>query len=138
MISHNLNLNKEIGVIGLGYVGLPLALAFSKFRKVVGFYIDLSRITALKGYVDTTNECSTDDLKTAKNLIVTEDTELLKGCDISVVTVPTPVDTDNKPDMGPLISACKLISTVMKPGNIIVFDSTVYLGATEEVCIPIL
>ena len=72
MISHNLNLSKEIGVIGLGYVGLPLA--FSKFRKVVGFDIDLRRITALKGYVDTTNECSNDDLKTLKNLIVTEDT----------------------------------------------------------------
>ncbi|MBE20326.1 MAG: Vi polysaccharide biosynthesis UDP-N-acetylglucosamine C-6 dehydrogenase TviB [Gammaproteobacteria bacterium] len=128
----------EIAVIGLGYVGLPLAVEFGKKRSVVGFDIDKRRIEELKDGIDKTLEISKRELEDSKNLNFTSEVNDLKKCNFFIVTVPTPIDEDNKPDLNPLLKASTLIGSLIKRGDIVVFESTVYPGATEEECVPIL
>ena len=132
------NENLELAIIGLGYVGLPLAVEFGKKRKVIGFDIDKERIQNLKNGYDSTKESSTNDLLSAKNLIFTSSIEEIKNCNCFIVCVPTPIDSQKQPDLTPLISASKKISTILKKNDIVIYESTVYPGATEEVCVPVL
>jgi len=120
-----------IAIIGLGYVGLPLAIAFSKKRKVVGFDISIPRIKELNGGFDNTLEVSQADLNNANNLYFTNDLTDLKDANFYIVTVPTPIDSSNKPDLGPLISATRSIGSVLQKGDIVVYESTVYPDTTE-------
>ena len=129
---------KKIAIIGLGYVGLPLAVEFGKKRKVIGYDIDLTRIESLKNGFDKTMEVSNKNLKAAKNLDYTNNINDLKKCKIFIITVPTPIDKNMKPDLTFLIKASKLVGSILKKGSIVVYESTVYPGATEEVCVPIL
>jgi UDP-N-acetyl-D-galactosamine dehydrogenase len=131
--------NTRIGIIGLGYVGLPLAVACSKVYDVVGFDINISRVSALNRGEDHTQEIASLDLKhsLSEGLSLTNDLEHLKSCNFYIVTVPTPVDKNNKPDLSPLISASKTVGSVIEKGDVVVYESTVYPGATEEECIPI-
>jgi UDP-N-acetyl-D-glucosamine/UDP-N-acetyl-D-galactosamine dehydrogenase len=128
----------KIGVIGLGYVGLPLAVEFSKKFLTVGFDINSSRIIDLKKNIDATLEVTSLDLKNAIDLSFTNDIKILKECNFYIITVPTPINQANQPDLDPLVSASNLVGEILKPGDIVVYESTVYPGATEEVCIPIL
>ena len=129
---------RRIAVIGLGYVGLPVAVAFAKAKfNVVGFDIDRSRIAELGQFCDRTHECSPDDLRDA-NLFVTDDRAKLKDCNFYIVTVPTPIDTANRPDLTALLRASETVGTVLKRGDIVVYESTVYPGATEDDCVPVL
>ena len=128
----------KIGVIGLGYVGLPLAIEFSYRFPVIGFDINANRILDLNGGVDSTNEVEIKNLKKANNIIFTSDPDSLKSCNFYIITVPTPINKNKGPDLGPLISASNLIATVLKKGDVVVYESTVYPGATEEDCVPIL
>lgn len=128
--------SKTIAIIGLGYVGLPLACAFAKKYKVIGFDINTSRISELSKNIDRTKEISTEQLKSSKDLQFTSDIDTLKAADIYIVTVPTPIDENNLPDMTPLVKASQMLSKVINKDNIIIYESTVYPGATEEVCIP--
>lgn len=130
--------NNIIGVIGLGYVGLPLAVEFSKHFKVVGFDISKDRIQSLKNGIDETLEISTLELSQAHNLMLSSSENDLGECNIYIVTVPTPVDKNKHPDFSPLISASRLVGVYIGIGDIVIFESTVYPGATEEICIPIL
>ena len=127
----------KIGVVGLGYVGLPLAIAFSKKYQVVGLDINAPRIAELTSGHDSTLEVEPSDLKNSK-ILFTADSQDLKGCDFIIVTVPTPVTADKLPDLTPLIAASSMIGTVMETGMTIIYESTVYPGATEEVCVPVL
>lgn len=129
---------KKIAVIGLGYVGLPLAVEFGKVRPVLGFDINPERIQELKNGQDHTLECSPEELAKAKHLHYSAEPEDLKTCQVFIVTVPTPVDKANRPDMTPLIKASETVGRVLKVGDIVVYESTVYPGATEEVCVPVL
>jgi UDP-N-acetyl-D-galactosamine dehydrogenase len=126
---------KRIVVIGLGYVGLPLAHAFSKHFDVTGFDINLQRIDELKSFHDRTGELTTAQLQTS-NLKYSSDEKILSEANFIIVTVPTPIDQSKKPDFSPLLSASKAIGRNLKKDSIIVFESTVYPGATEEVCVP--
>ena len=128
----------KIGVIGLGYVGLPLALEFSKKFPVVGFDINPNRILDLVKGEDFTNEVEKIDLVKAKNLTFSSSVEDLQNCNFYIVTVPTPINKNKRPDLGPLLSASNLIAKLLKKGDIVVYESTVYPGATEEDCVPIL
>ena len=128
----------EIAVIGLGYVGLPLAVEFGKKRSVVGFDIDKRRIEELNDGIDKTLEISKREIEDSKNLTFTSEVNDLKKCNFFIVTVPTPIDKDNQPDLNPLLKASTLIGSLIKRGDIVVFESTVYPGATEEECVPIL
>jgi UDP-N-acetyl-D-galactosamine dehydrogenase len=128
----------KIGLIGLGYVGLPLALAFSKKRPVIGFDISQSRIDELKQGIDRTMEVSSDDLLLNKSLTFTSDLKDITECNFYIITVPTPISDDSLPDLGPLLNATKIIGQILKKGDFVVFESTVYPGATEEECLPIL
>jgi len=133
--------NKTIAIIGLGYVGLPLAVEFSKKFKVHGFDINAQRISQLKIGIDSTLEIEERKLKYAiKNykLSLTNDVKEIQGANIFIVTVPTPIDKNKKPDLTPLLNASKMIATLLKKNDIVVYESTVYPGATEEFCIPIL
>ena len=132
------NSSELIAVVGLGYVGLPLALAFGKNTSVLGFDIDLERIENLQLGVDDTLEVSAAEFKQAVNLSFTSDINLLKKCDTYIVTVPTPVDEANRPDMFMIKSASRLVGKLLEPGNTVIYESTVYPGATEEECVPIL
>lgn len=137
---------KKIGVIGLGYVGLPLARLLATSYEVHGFDIDPKRIAQLKEGIDVTLEVDTVVLKEViasaetnrKGLHFTNDLEELRVCEIYIITVPTPVDNKNKPDLKPLISASESIGSILKRGDIVIYESTVYPGATEEICVPIL
>ncbi len=129
---------KKIAIIGLGYVGLPLAVEFGKYRPVLGFDINAKRITELQTGQDHTLECSPEQLKEALHLSYSSKLDDLKVCQIFIVTVPTPVDTANRPDMTPLIKASQTVGQVLKKGDIVIYESTVYPGATEEVCVPVL
>lgn len=129
---------KKIAVIGLGYVGLPLAVEFGKTRQVVGFDINHKRVEQLKSGHDITNECSSDQLTAAKHLYYSSSLNDLKDAKIYIVTVPTPIDSVNRPDLRPLEAASKTVGGVLKVGDIVIFESTVFPGATEEVCVPIL
>ncbi|MEG2357309.1 Vi polysaccharide biosynthesis UDP-N-acetylglucosamine C-6 dehydrogenase TviB [Acinetobacter sp.] len=126
----------KIAIIGLGYVGLPLAVEFGKQVPVVGFDIHQKRIDELKSGQDHTLEVSPEELKQAHGLSYTADLEDLKKCSFFIVTVPTPIDQYKQPDLSPLIKASTSIGQVLKKGDIVVYESTVYPGATEEVCIP--
>ena len=129
---------KKIAIIGLGYVGLPLAIEFGKKRHVVGFDIDQNRVDALKGSTDSTLEVSSQELKSTENIVFTSKLNDIKDCSIFIVTVPTPVHADKGPNLSPLISASEMVGSVLKFGDLVIYESTVYPGATEEVCIPIL
>ena len=130
----------KIGIIGLGYVGLPLALAFSKKNKVVGFDIDFHRINQLNNGVDSTMETNLDNLKKSlnSNLYVTNNKLDLIDCNIYIITVPTPITDDKNPDLKSIISATKLVAENLKKNDTIIYESTVYPGTTEEICVPIL
>ena len=128
----------KIAVIGLGYVGLPLAVEFGKKVSVVGFDISDSRIADLQLGTDHTLEVSDEELRQATHLSYTSDIQELKECDFFIVTVPTPIDDFKQPDLTPLIKASKSIGGILKKDDIVVYESTVYPGATEEVCIPVL
>ena len=128
----------RIGVIGLGYVGLPLALEFSKHFRVVGFDINSERINDLKNSKDITNEVEQSSLKKAKNILYSSDVQSLKTCNFYIITVPTPIDKNKKPNLIPLKEASNLVAPFICKGDVIVYESTVYPGATEDECIPIL
>ncbi len=130
--------NRKLAIIGLGYVGLPLAVEFGKKRKVIGFDINAKRVTELQAGNDHTLEVAPEELQHAKQLIFTTDINLLKECDIFIVTVPTPIDAHKRPDLTPLIKASETIGKILKRGDIVIYESTVYPGATEEECVPIL
>ena len=129
---------KKIAIIGLGYVGLPLAVEFGKSREVVGFDINDKRISELMLGKDRTLECSVKQLQEATHLKYSSRLDDIRSCNIFIVTVPTPVDSANRPDMNPLIKASETVGMVLKLGDIVIFESTVYPGATEEVCVPVL
>ena len=127
-----------IAVIGLGYVGLPLALAFSKQYQVIGYDLDNARVDALKKGKDTTLETAEDALNAATNLVLTNDLALIADATIYIVTVPTPVHADKSPDLSFLLYATSQIATLLKRGDIVIYESTVYPGCTEEDCVPVL
>lgn len=129
---------KKLAIIGLGYVGLPLAVAFGKTRDVVGFDINEMRVKQLQSGRDVTNECSVDQLALAKRLSFSASLDDIRDAQIYIVTVPTPVDDVNRPDLRPLEMASKTVGSVLKVGDIVIFESTVFPGATEEICVPIL
>jgi len=130
--------NVRIGVIGLGYVGLPLAMAFGSRLPTVGFDIDQDRVEALLGGHDRTGEVSGAELGSATKLTLSADPAALETCNVYVVTVPTPVDDATRPDLRPLEAASSLVGGLLKQGDVVVFESTVYPGTTEEVCVPLL
>jgi len=130
--------NKKIALIGLGYVGLPLAVEFGKKRVVVGFDINQPRINDLKNGVDSTLETTSEELKDAVHLSYTTNLEDIKDCEIFIVTVPTPIDKHKRPDLTPLEKSSEAVGSILKKGDIVIYESTVYPGATEEVCVPIL
>jgi UDP-N-acetyl-D-galactosamine dehydrogenase len=128
----------KLAIIGLGYVGLPLAAEFGKHRSVVGFDINLQRVAALKAGHDATFEVSDEELMHSVHLSYSADIDDLKACNTYIVTVPTPIDAHKKPDLTPLIKASQTIGKVLKKGDIVIYESTVYPGATEEDCVPVL
>ena len=128
----------KIGIIGLGYVGLPLGVEFGKVMDVVGFDINRDRIKELTDGFDRTREVDTEELRFSKNLRFTSDSNELKKVNYFIVTVPTPVDDSKKPDLRPLVSASKTVGAVLKKGDIVIYESTVYPGCTEEICVPVL
>jgi UDP-N-acetyl-D-galactosamine dehydrogenase len=130
--------NVKIGVVGLGYVGLPLAAEFGKHYSTLGFDINTKRIEELRSGKDGTLECSKEELKQAKNLSYTSNLEDLRPCNTYIVTVPTPVDIHNRPDLTPLIKASETLGRVIEVGDVVIYESTVYPGATEEDCIPVI
>jgi UDP-N-acetyl-D-galactosamine dehydrogenase len=129
---------KKIAIIGLGYVGLPLAVEFGKKREVIGFDINQERITKLKGGSDSTLEVSLQELKCATQLSYSTNIDDIKDCEFFIVTVPTPIDKNKMPDLVPLEKASETVGKVLKKGDIVIYESTVYPGATEEICVPIL
>ena len=129
---------KKIAIIGLGYVGLPLAVEFSKVCNVIGFDINKDRIRELKEGYDRTLEVDLENIDKNTSIEFSANPLDLSGSDIFIVTVPTPVTISKQPDLNPLINASKLVAKYIKPGSIIIYESTVYPGATEEVCVPLL
>ncbi len=129
---------KKIAVIGQGYVGLPLAVEFGKQREVLGFDINQSRISELSSGKDSTLEVTPEELSLAKHLAFSYDESDLTECSIYIVTVPTPITDDNTPDLTPLEKASEMLGRHVKKGDIVIYESTVYPGATEEVCLPII
>lgn len=132
-----MQMNRKIGVVGLGYVGLPVAVAFGKIGKVIGFDISDSRIEELQKGYDRTNEVDGRELELS-NVEFTSDKEALRAVDFIIVSVPTPINEHNQPDLSPLIGASETVGSVLKEGTTVVYESTVYPGATEEVCVPVL
>ncbi|WP_435189500.1 nucleotide sugar dehydrogenase [Pseudothioglobus sp. nBUS_23] len=129
---------KVIAVIGLGYVGLPLAVEFGKKRKVVGYDIDKRRISELKKFIDSTLEIRSKDLSDSSQLSFTSDLKDIESCSIYIVTVPTPINDDKSPKLDALEGSSKSVASVLKKNDIVIYESTVYPGATEEFCVPIL
>jgi UDP-N-acetyl-D-galactosamine dehydrogenase len=127
----------KIAVVGLGYVGLPLAVALAHKHDVVGFDVSASRVAALRQGVDATNEVSSEELA-AVQFSITDQANDLRGCDVFIVTVPTPIDEANRPDFEAMLKACELVGPALSNGSIVVFESTVYPGVTEEICAPVL
>ena len=141
LVNHKINskfMQKTIAIIGLGYVGLPLAVEFGKQRAVIGFDINKSRVSELSAGRDHTLECSANELAEAVHLRYSYRIEDLSEAKIYIVTVPTPVDQANRPDMTPLVRASETVGKVLKSGDIVIYESTVYPGATEDVCVPVL
>ncbi|HEU4654527.1 MAG TPA: Vi polysaccharide biosynthesis UDP-N-acetylglucosamine C-6 dehydrogenase TviB, partial [Steroidobacteraceae bacterium] len=133
------NLRKtKIGVIGLGYVGLPLAVEFGKHFQTLGFDVKESRVAELKKGKDSTLEVEPSELRSAKHLTYSTELKVLRTCNVFIVTVPTPIDDYKRPDLKPIESASRFIGQVLKKGDVVVFESTVYPGCTEEVAVPIL
>ncbi len=130
--------DKVIGVIGLGYVGLPLAVEFGKKFETVGYDIDVKRINELVDNHDSTLEVNSEELKESHNLSFTSSIDEIKKCNVYIVTVPTPIDIHKMPDLTPLIKASECIAKVIKKGDIVIYESTVYPGATEDDCIPVI
>ena len=128
--------NTTIALIGLGYVGLPLAVEFGKHRPVIGFDINQARVAELQGGQDHTLECSPEQLKAAEHLRFSSQLDDLRDCGIFIVTVPTPVDDAHRPDLTPLVKASQTVGSVLKKGDVVIYESTVFPGATEEVCVP--
>ncbi|MDB0073767.1 Vi polysaccharide biosynthesis UDP-N-acetylglucosamine C-6 dehydrogenase TviB [Planktomarina temperata] len=131
-------MKNKIAVIGLGYVGLPLAVEFGKNYKTFGFDINKVRIQELKQGLDNTLEVTSEELKQATKLTYTTNLGEVQNCNIYIVTVPTPIDKYKQPDLTPLIKSSEMIGEVLSKGNIVIYESTVYPGATEEICVPIL
>jgi len=131
-------INDKIALIGLGYVGLPLAVEFGKKVEIIGFDINEPRIQELKNNVDSTLEVSLEDLKSASNLIYTNNPKDIKNCNIYIITVPTPIDEHKQPDLTPLQKSSETVGKLLDAGDIVIYESTVYPGATEEICVPIL
>jgi UDP-N-acetyl-D-galactosamine dehydrogenase len=125
-------------VIGLGYVGLPLAIEFGRHMKTIGFDVSTRKVEMLKRFEDTTGEVDRAQFEAARHLTVTADPAALAAADFIVIAVPTPIDEAHQPDFGPLVSASEVVGRHMKRGAIVVYESTVYPGATEEVCVPVL
>lgn len=130
--------NIKLGIVGLGYVGLPLAVEFGKKRPVTGFDINARRISELQAGHDHTLETEPEELREAKFLSFTSNPEDLRKCNVFIVTVPTPIDEHKRPDLTPLIKASETIGKVLKAGDIVIYESTVYPGATEDDCVPVL
>ena len=128
----------RVAVIGLGYVGLPLAVGFGRKLPTLGFDINSTRIAELRDFRDHTLECSPEELKATPQLSFSADTTDLKRCNVFIVTVPTPIDSAKRPDLAPLESASRTVGNAIERGDVVVFESTVYPGATEEVCVPII
>lgn len=129
---------EKVGIIGLGYVGLPLAVEFGKVIDVIGFDINKERIEELKKGIDRTKEVEKEDLQSSKKLSYSSSLDDLKSANYFIITVPTPVDEYKKPDLTPLLSASKTVGSVLKKGDIVIYESTVYPGCTEEDCVPVL
>ena len=129
---------KQIAIIGLGYVGLPLAVEFGKKRKVIGFDINQERIDELKGGYDRTDEVSEEEMAAAAGLSYSSTLQDLQACEYFIVTVPTPIDDHKKPDLRPLENSSAAIGSILKKGDIVIYESTVFPGCTEDVCVPIL
>ena len=142
MLLPTVNMNKlaqiKLAVVGLGYVGLPLAVEFGKKRIVVGFDTNAQRVADLRQGREHTLEVESVDLGKAVYLNYTSDPQILADCNVFIVTVPTPIDEHHRPDLVPLLKASTTIGKVLKPGDIVIYESTVYPGATEEVCVPVL
>ena len=128
----------KLGIIGLGYVGLPLAVEFGRKRKVIGFDIKQERIDELKSGHDSTNEVTPEELGAAGHLTFSTQIQDLNTCNCYIVTVPTPIDEHQRPDLAPLISASETVGKALKKGDLVIYESTVYPGATEEDCVPVL
>jgi UDP-N-acetyl-D-glucosamine/UDP-N-acetyl-D-galactosamine dehydrogenase len=128
----------RIGIVGLGYVGLPLAVEFGRRYDTLGFDIDPQRIAELREGRDHTREITPEKLRAAARLRFSGDVEDLRACNVYIVTVPTPIDEAQRPDLGPVARACRMLATVIGPGDIVVFESTVYPGTTEEVCVGLI
>ena len=128
----------KIAIIGLGYVGLPLAVEFGKKFKTVGFDINEIRIKELLDCNDSTKEVSRNEIMDSKSLVFSSKIDAIKNSNIFIVTVPTPIDVHKNPDLTPLINASKTVGSILKKNDIVIYESTVYPGATEEVCVPIL
>jgi UDP-N-acetyl-D-glucosamine/UDP-N-acetyl-D-galactosamine dehydrogenase len=133
-----MNIDKKIAVIGLGYVGLPLAVEFGKVRSVLGFDINQHRIDELQSGKDSTLEVTSEDLAEASQLEFSSNKAKLEECGVYIVTVPTPIDSVNRPDLTPIIKASETVGNSLKAGDIVIYESTVYPGCTEEICVPIL
>lgn len=130
--------HKTIAIIGLGYVGLPLAVEFGKQHKVIGFDINPARVAELQSGQDHTLECSPQELQAATHLEYSSNPQDLERAQVYIVTVPTPVDHAKRPDMTPLVKASETVGKALKAGDVVIYESTVYPGATEEVCVPVL
>lgn len=130
--------NAKVAVVGLGYVGLPLAVEFGKQVDTIGFDINTARIAELQQGVDNTQEVSAEEMAEATRIQYTESVEAISQCNVYIVTVPTPIDNFKTPDLTPLRKASEMLGPILKPNDVVVYESTVYPGATEEVCVPIL
>ena len=130
--------NSHIGIIGLGYVGLPLAIAFGRIVPTLGLDINTARIEQLRNACDSSGEASADELTSAQFLSLTSDADDLRACNVFIITVPTPVDDARRPDLEPLRLASQTVARVLKKGDVVIYESTVYPGCTEEFCLPIL
>ena len=130
--------NVKLAIVGLGYVGLPLAVEFGKIRSVLGFDINLKRISQLKEGRDLTQETEPEELQAATHLSFSTNSDDLRPCNCFIVAVPTPIDRYKRPDIGPLIKASETVGKVLKTGDIVIYESTVYPGCTEEDCVPVL
>ncbi|MDB6059975.1 MAG: Vi polysaccharide biosynthesis protein VipA/TviB [Verrucomicrobiaceae bacterium] len=128
----------RIAIIGLGYVGLPLAVEFGKQVPTIGFDINEHRIKQLQQGIDATLETTAEELAASKQLLITNDRNAIADCNVYIVTVPTPVDGNKQPDLTPLVKASETVGHVLKAGDIVIYESTVYPGATEEVCVPVM
>lgn len=129
---------RRVAIVGLGYVGLPLAVAFGKKRSVIGYDIDSRRVEELRNCIDRTCEVTADDISQSSGLSFTSDLEDIRDADVYIITVPTPIDHARQPDFDPLLKSSASIGSILKTGDIVIYESTVYPGVTEEVCVPVL